>query len=337
MEQPRSHDILQSAVPRDRIDSTMADYLHLHEGSVDDRKSQYTTMINSYYDLVTDFYEYGWGQSFHFAPRFRGESFAASLARHEHYLALRLGLRPDMRVLDVGCGVGGPMRAIARFSGAHVTGVNNNDYQIGRGREHNRRAGLADRCEFLKADFMHLPVPDGTFDAAFAVEATCHAPDKVALFREIFRVLKPGGSFAGYEWCMTDRFDPQNPTHQAIKKGIEEGDALPDIWPTHHVVDALRQAGFQIEGSRDVADDADRETPWYEPLSAGWTLSGFKHTRAGRWVTSQLVRTLEQVGIAPKGAANVNDFLRRAATALVQGGETGIFTPMFFFHARKPQ
>lgn len=55
------------------------------------RKTKYATMVNHYYDLVTDFYEYGWGQCFHFAPRFSGEDFHASLARHEQFLALKLG------------------------------------------------------------------------------------------------------------------------------------------------------------------------------------------------------------------------------------------------------
>ena len=63
--------------------------------------------------------------------------------RHELFLAHVLGLRPGMKTLDVGCGVGGPMRAIARFSGATVVGVNNNDYQIKRGNKHNEEAHLA--------------------------------------------------------------------------------------------------------------------------------------------------------------------------------------------------
>ncbi|MCY3856941.1 MAG: hypothetical protein OXF78_11685, partial [Rhodospirillales bacterium] len=54
-------------------------------GGLDERKTGYRDFENTYYDLVTDFFEYGWGQSFHFAPRAKGESFAASLARHEHY------------------------------------------------------------------------------------------------------------------------------------------------------------------------------------------------------------------------------------------------------------
>jgi sterol 24-C-methyltransferase len=80
------------------------------------RKKNYTTLVNHYYDLATDFYEFGWGTSFHFAPRFRSEALAQSISRHEHFLALRLKLDNGMKVLDVGCGVGGPMMEIARFS-----------------------------------------------------------------------------------------------------------------------------------------------------------------------------------------------------------------------------
>ena len=55
-----------------------------------------------------------------------------AIARHEHYLALQAGITENMKVLDVGCGVGGPAREIVKFTGAHVTGLNNNDYQIDR-------------------------------------------------------------------------------------------------------------------------------------------------------------------------------------------------------------
>lgn len=65
----------------------------------------------------------GWGTSFHFAHRFRDETHSESIKRHEHYLALRLGLKPGDKVLDVGCGIGGPLREISLFSGAAVTGA----------------------------------------------------------------------------------------------------------------------------------------------------------------------------------------------------------------------
>jgi len=249
-----------------------------------------------------------------------------------------LGLKPGMKVLDVGCGVGGPMRAIARFSGASVVGVNNNDYQIKRGGKHNEKAHLAHLCSFMKADFMKLPVPDKTYDAIYAIEATCHAPDKVKLFSELFRVMKDGAEFAGYEWCLTKKYDKNNPEHRAIKKGIEEGDALPDIWYEDDVVDALKQAGFEVLDSRDLAPTSDPETPWELALSQPFSLSlhTFKRTTVGRAVTSRLVRVLETLRIAPKGSTAVSDFLNAGANALVKGGKTGIFTPMFFFHVRKP-
>lgn len=59
-----------------------------------------------------------------------------------------------MKVLDVGCGVGGPAREIAKFTGCHVTGLNNNDYQIDRATHYAAKEGLANQLEFVKGDFM---------------------------------------------------------------------------------------------------------------------------------------------------------------------------------------
>ena len=112
-------------------------------------------------------YEYAWAGSFHFSRFYKGESFAASLARHEHYLAAQMQLRPGMRVLDVGCGVGGPAREIARFADVQIVGLNNNDYQITRARKHTKYAKLEDQVTFVKGDFMKLSEQFGenSFDA----------------------------------------------------------------------------------------------------------------------------------------------------------------------------
>ena len=50
-------------------------------------KADYALMVKAFYDLITDFYEYGWGQSFHFAPMKNGASFDDCLAAHQHFLA----------------------------------------------------------------------------------------------------------------------------------------------------------------------------------------------------------------------------------------------------------
>ena len=291
--------------------------------------------VNDFYDRVTDFYEFGWGQSFHFAPMFQGEAFAASIARHQHWLAAQLGLKTGMRVLDVGCGVGGPMRAIARFSGATIVGVNNNEYQIQRGDKYNADARLAHRCSFRKADFMDLPFERDAFDAVYAIEATCHAPDRLKLFAELGRVMKPEAHFAGYEWCTTDKYRADNTEHRSIKETIEERNAA-HLRSFVEVLDSLEGAGLEVLESSDRASDADPQTPWYLPLSARFSVSGFRHTAVGRVGTHYLVNALERLKIAPKGSTETSTFLQGAASALVRGGETGIFTPMFYFHARKP-
>ena len=64
---------------------------------------------------------------------------AASEAAHEARLPGILGLKPGTKALDVGCGVGGPMRTIASTSGSHVTGITINDYQVQRAKYHNER------------------------------------------------------------------------------------------------------------------------------------------------------------------------------------------------------
>jgi SAM-dependent methyltransferase len=78
-----------------------------------------------------------------------------------------MGLKPGMRVLDVGCGVGGPAREIAGFAGVTIVGLNNNDFQIQRANAKTRKAGLAGQVSFAKGDFMKLAEQFGenSFDA----------------------------------------------------------------------------------------------------------------------------------------------------------------------------
>lgn len=326
----------QMAPGEDEVDATLKGYVSRFEEPAQSLKSSYAQIANEYYDLATHFYEFGWGQSFHFAPRYRRENLAASLARFEFYLSSRLGLKPEMKVMDIGCGIGGPMRAIARFSGAGITGINNNEHQILRGRKLNSDGGFAERCDFLKCDFMKMPIPDHSFDAAYTIDAICYAPDKRDLGVELRRVLKKGAWLAGNNWCLTDRYDPNNPEHRRIKKGIELGCGIADIESCADTLAALQAAGFEVMESRDMALDSDPETPWYLPLSEKWSWSGFKNTAVGRGLIHLMVRTLETARLAPKGSTGVHKVLRTAADALVLGGQSGIFTPLFFFYARNP-
>lgn len=117
-----------------KVDEKIEAYNNLQKGAddkdVEKRNSSYAALVDAYYELATLFYEWGWGQSFHFAYQLPGEKFLTSIQRHEYYLAGRLGVKPGDAVLDCGCGIGGPMRNIAKFTKAKVTGVTINEYQV---------------------------------------------------------------------------------------------------------------------------------------------------------------------------------------------------------------
>ncbi|XP_024395494.1 cycloartenol-C-24-methyltransferase 1 [Physcomitrium patens] len=322
------HEVLKSTEEYEK-------YHAMHGGDKEARKSNYTDMVNKYYDLVNSFYEYGWGESYHFANRWRGETLRESIKRHEHFLALHLHLKPGMKVLDVGCGIGGPARGIAAFSGASVTGLNNNDTQIARGKVLTEKAGLSHLVDYMKADFMKIPVADNTYDAVYTIEASCHAPDPVACYSEIRRVLKPGQLFAGYEWCITDAYNPGNKDHKRIKEEIELGNGLPDIRSTRQVLQALKDAGFEILMEEDLAKHS--QVPWYQPLDPNhFSLSTLRLTPIGRFFTHNMVRVLEALKIAPEGSARVSTFLEQGMFGLVDGGRMEVFTPMYYFLVRKP-
>ncbi len=331
------------------FDSSIRDYENMFDGarknvggitsqeSIDIRKDKYATMVNHFYNLVTDFYEWGWGQSFHFGPRFHNESFVESIKRAEYYLCSRLGLVPGMKVLDVGCGVGGPMRNMAMFSGAHIEGITINHYQVKIGNKYNESNGLSHLCHLNQGDFQNLPFPDQHFDRAFEIEATCHSPDRVVTFSGINRVLKTGGLFAGYEWVVTDKYNPNNKDHVRIKEGIEVGNGLPTLATPEHVVECLEKAGFEVIDHFDANKGLHNanEIAWYEPLNGSFSPSGFRMTHVGRLCTHAMVWTLELLRIAPNGSTRVSALLNATAIDLCDGGKDAIFTPSYFFLAKK--
>jgi sterol 24-C-methyltransferase len=250
-----------------------------------------------------------------------------------------MGIQKGDRVLDVGCGVGGPLRNIARFTGAKVVGLNNNEYQVRRANKLNAMFKVTDIAEVTHGDFMNMPFEEESFDHVYAIEATCHAPDRTGCYKQAFRCLKEGGVFAGYEWTMTDAYDPENAEHRKIKHGIEEGNSLPVLTHYSDIVAHLKAAGFEVIEAVDVALEEQvngSASGWWESFKGGYTLSQWKHTRPGRFVTNKFCEILEFLKIAPKGTATTAHVLAATGDALCASGETGIFTPMFFFLARKP-
>ena len=187
-----------------------------------------------------------------------------------------------------------------------------------------------------------MSFPDNSFDAVYAIEATVHAPSLEGIYKEIHRVLKPGGVFGVYEWLMTDNYDNNNARHRAIRLGIEQGDGISNMEKVEVALQAIKAAGFDLELHEDLAD-RDDPMPWYWPLSGDFKymsspfdfLTILRLTKIGRGTVHQFVGLLERVGLAPKGSQKTADSLAEAADNLVAGGKEKLFTPMYLMVARK--
>ena len=174
-----------------------------------DRAFENTASVADAYDRWTDdrLLERLWGEHVHLGyygnpPRRR--DFRRAKEDFVHELVRWSGLDqlpPGSRVLDVGCGIGGSARILARDYGLDVLGISISPGQIRRAQELTP-AGLS--CRFAVMDALDLDLPDAGFDAVWSVEAGPHMPDKQRYADELLRVLKPGGRLAVADWNRRD-------------------------------------------------------------------------------------------------------------------------------------
>ena len=306
---------------------------------VDENRYDHTETVKEYYEICNELMVFGWNESLHFAPLTPQESLEDSIIRHQRLMIDKLELQAGMTVIDVGCGIGGPMRRVVREGGVRVVGINNNEIQMEKAKMLNARAGIDDKVNYVACSFMDMGViEDNTFDAGYAIESTCHAPDKEGAFAEIFRVLKPGALFWCHEMCMTDKFDPNDASHRAIKQELMRSVALKEIATSGEVKQALEAVGFSVLEAVDRDIKEGPSTPWYQPMETRHgTLNSAQYIH--RWGRAGLLRVLklvEMLGLIPKEPRRIVQFMDRTAKAYVAGGRAGIFTPLYCFLARKP-
>ena len=174
------------------------------------------------YDAWTDdrLLENLWGDHVHLGyygdpPRRR--DFRAAKADFVHALVHWSGLDqlpPGSRILDVGCGIGGSARILARDYGFEVLGISISPAQVARATALTPE-GI--HCQFAVMDALDLQLADQQFDAVWSVEAGPHMPDKQRYADELLRVLRQGGVLAVADW---NRRDPSDGEMNGVEKRV---------------------------------------------------------------------------------------------------------------------
>jgi ubiquinone/menaquinone biosynthesis C-methylase UbiE len=165
-------------------------------------------------------------------------------------LADAAGFATGARLLDVGCGIGGPSRFFAAERGCHVIGIDLTEDYVRTAVVLSRRVGLGDRVEYRQASALDLPCEREAFDGAYMMHVGMNIADKPALCAEVRRVLKPGGSFAIYDLMRVGPGDLRFPLHWSEKAETSF------VAPPAAYREALGAAGFEIVSERERGDFA---------------------------------------------------------------------------------
>lgn len=152
------------------------------------------THENEYHDNMVTMLELIWGDGY-MAP-----GGAGNVAK------LLAGTEPaGKRLLDVGCGIGGPAFEIAGSYGAEVVGIDIEAPLIERANAAATRHGLQDQCRFQTVEAGPLPFADQSFDIVLTSGAMTQTSGTQELINDCYRVLVPGGHLTCYEWMRSER------------------------------------------------------------------------------------------------------------------------------------
>ncbi len=168
-------------------------------------------------------------------------------------------LSPGTSVLDVGCGIGGPSRALAVGYGCRVTGIDLVSEYCRVAELLALRACRDQWVRYAQASALDLPFADGTFDVAWTQHASMNIEDKPRLYGEMFRVVKPGGRLLLYDIVS----GPGGPIHFPVPWAGEP--AISFLISAEQVGDGLRGAGFEVTTWQDLTEPS-RE--WFQKMGA---------------------------------------------------------------------
>lgn len=163
-------------------------------------------------------------------------------------LAAHMDLRPGMRLLDIGCGMGGPARYFASQHDCQVDGIDLTDEFIDVAQRLTELVKLEKLARFHQGSALSLPWQAGSFDGAYMIHVGMNISDKASVYHEVRRVLKPGGLFTIFDIMRTGEGDLTFPVPWSAVAQTSF------VEPLDHYRNALNESGFEIVAERKRRD-----------------------------------------------------------------------------------
>ncbi len=232
------------------------------------------TVANSYDQWTQDgILEFYWGEHIHlghYGSPPRRKDFLKAKEDFVHEMAHWGGLDnlpPGTTLLDVGCGIGGSSRILARDYGFSTTGVTISPQQVQRAQELTPQNLDA---KFQVDDALDLSFPDASFDVVWSIEAGPHMPDKARYAQEMMRVLKPGGILVVADWNQRDdRRKPLNFWEKPVMRQLLDQWSHPSFSSIEGFSEQIAETGL-VDGEVETADWTQETLPsWLDSIWQG--------------------------------------------------------------------
>ena len=235
----------------------------------------------------------------------------------EQIVANDLNLTRGDKVLDLGCGCGAIAEHIADLTGAMPYGINLDGSQI----EKSWKNPNLSSSNFTIGDFNKpLEFSDGAFDAVYAIQPMTYVSDHEFTFKEVSRVLKPGGMFVINDVAALDAYDSENEHQKTLIQHTRELTVFGGLWYYKYWEDSYRNAGFNLISStgRPAVEMIKKEVALFDKYEA-------------------VFKFLAKVGLIPKKTNALMKRMNENSQSYIRAEEEGLLTLNWHCVGEKPE